>query len=172
MTNENGGNAEDSQYRISLAQWVLERQLSWIAAAEVKVGVIVAIDTALLGGLAAAFSSSESAARTSWAYLFALGTAGAAVIAILCCAMAVLPRIKGPTHSLMYFVPIAAQDTETYDALFRQAKDEQLLSDWVAQIHRNAQIACEKYVWVRRGMIWSFLAAATWICAVGLLVKL
>lgn len=36
--------------RLQTAQWVLERNLAWIAAAEVKVGVIVAIDTAMLGG--------------------------------------------------------------------------------------------------------------------------
>ncbi|WP_233099873.1 hypothetical protein, partial [Acidovorax sp. IB03] len=37
--------------RLQTAQWVLERNLGWIAAAEVKVGVIVAIDTAMLGGV-------------------------------------------------------------------------------------------------------------------------
>lgn len=36
--------------RLKAAQWVLERNLAWVAAAEVKVGVIVAIDTAMLGG--------------------------------------------------------------------------------------------------------------------------
>ncbi len=56
--------------RLLIAQWVLERNLSWIAAAEVKVGVIVAIDTALLGSLGAAFSSSDPVVRTAWAYLW------------------------------------------------------------------------------------------------------
>ena len=45
--------------RLQTAQWVLERNLGWIAAAEVKVGAIVAIDTAMLGGLGAAFSTAE-----------------------------------------------------------------------------------------------------------------
>ncbi len=58
--------------RLAIAQWVLERHLAWIAAAEVKVGVIVALDTALLGGLAAAFGVSEISARGAWAYLFIL----------------------------------------------------------------------------------------------------
>jgi hypothetical protein len=39
------------------------------------------------------------------------------------------------------------------------------------QIHRNAQIATAKHWWVRKSLIWSFLAAIPWIVAIGLLVK-
>lgn len=54
---------------LQTAQWVLERNLGWIAAAETKVGVVVAIDTAMLGGLGAAFSGAETAARTQqWVF--------------------------------------------------------------------------------------------------------
>jgi hypothetical protein len=35
--------------RLQTALWVMERNLGWIAAAQVKVGVIVAIDTGMLG---------------------------------------------------------------------------------------------------------------------------
>lgn len=36
-----------NEERLQIAQWILERNLAWIAAAEVKVGVIVAIDVAM-----------------------------------------------------------------------------------------------------------------------------
>ena len=65
--------------RLQAAQWMLERNLAWIAAAEVKVGVIVAIDTAMLGGLGVAFSAADVKTRTYWAILFTL------VAAILIC---------------------------------------------------------------------------------------
>jgi hypothetical protein len=152
-------NAPDTQQRIATAQWVLERNLAWIATAEIKVGVIVAIDTALLGGLAAAFGASDSAARTVWTYLFILVAAGAAVLGLFCAAMAVLPRTSGPKNSLLFFGTIAAQDATTYSTRFNQATDEQLLADWTDQIHRNAQIAHDKYAWVRKSMVWSFVAA-------------
>ena len=168
----NGVNGSNIQQRIAAAQWVLERHLSWIAAAEVKVGVIVAIDTALLGGLAAAFGASDSAARTSWTHFFTLVAAGAAVIALFCAAMAVLPRTNGPKDSLLFFGPIASKDPASYSAQFKQATDEQLLTDWLDQIHRNARIACDKYAWVKWSMVSSFLAAVPWVAAIGALVKL
>lgn len=157
--------------RMTTAQWVLERQLAWIAAAEVKVGFTVAIDTALLGGLAAAFSAAEPAARTLWAYLWVFSAAGAAVIAIFCAAMTVLPRTKGPNRSMLFFAPVAALEASTYQERFRKATDEELLDDWTAQVHRNSQIACDKYLWVRKAMLWSFFGSMPWLAAIGMLVK-
>ncbi len=157
--------------RLATAQWVLERHLAWIAAAEVKVGVIVALDTALLGGLAAAFGASEISARGAWTYLFILSAAGAAVIGLFCAAMVVLPRTTGPKDSMLFFGQIAAQDSATYCDRFHRASDETLLADWMQQIHRNAEIARDKYSWVRRSMCWSFLSVPSWIAAIGMLVK-
>ena len=169
------GSEDDShsnvQRRIAQAQWVFERHLAWIAAAEVKVGVIVAIDTALLGGLAAAFGASSPEARTAWACFFTLAAAVAAIAGLFCSAMAVLPRTNGPNDSLLFFNSIARLDSAVYRARFREATEEQLLADWTDQIHRNAEIARAKYLWVKRSMYWSFIAAIPWIMAVGLLVK-
>ena len=157
--------------RLATAQWVLERHFAWIAAAEVKVGVIVALDTALLGGLAAAFGASEVSARIAWAYFFILLASGSAVIGLLCAAMAVLPRTTGPKDSMLFFGQVAAQSSATYCDRFHRASDEMLLTDWVQQIHRNAEIARDKYIWVSRSMRWSFLAAPPWVAAIGMLVK-
>jgi len=164
-------NRPDTQQRIATAQWILERNLAWIAAAEVKVGVIVAIDTALLGGLATAFATSDCTARTGYAYFFILVAAAATVLGLVCAAMSVLPRLKGPKDSLLFFGRIAAQDATSYGARFRQATDEQLLTDWTDQIHRNAEIARNKYQWVSRSMYSSFIAVIPWIIAICLLVK-
>lgn len=165
-------NTSDTQQRIATAQWILERHLAWISAAEVKVGVIVTLDTALLGGLAAAFGTSDSCGRTMWTYIFTLAAATGGVVGLFCTAMAVLPRITGPKTSLIFFGPIASQDAASYGAQFKQATDDYLLTDLTDQIHRNAQIARDKYKWVRRSMRVSFIAAAIWIVAISLLVKL
>ena len=49
--------------------------------------------------------------------------------------------------------------------------EKDFLADLATQIHRNAQIANAQHVWVRKSLIWSFLAAILWIAAIGLLVK-
>jgi Family of unknown function (DUF5706) len=152
--------------RLQTAQWVLERNLGWIAAAEVKVGVIVAIDTAMLGGLGAAFSTADVTLRTHWAVLFTLAAAMLLAVGLWSAAMAVLPRVAGPSKSLLFFGRIGPCADVDYVNNFKSASLEDLLDDWTAQIHRNAQIACDKFRWVRRGTLWSFLAILPWFAAI------
>jgi hypothetical protein len=152
--------------RLQVAQWVLERNLAWIAAAEVKVGVIVAIDTAMLGGLGATFSGADGGIRTAWAWLFTIIAAIALGAGLMCAAMAVLPRVTGPEKSLLFFGRIGPCADAEYIEKFKNATDAELLNDWTAQIHRNAEIACDKFAWVRKGMWWSFLSVLPWFSAI------
>jgi len=157
--------------RLITAQWALERNLAWIAAAEVKVGVIVAIDTAMLGGLGVAFSAADNATRSAWAWLFTIAAVVALGSGLFCAAMAVLPRVTGPKNSLVFFGRVATIDSADYVDQFKMATDAALLEDWTAQIHRNAQIACDKFAWVRKSMLWSFLSVLPWFSAIVVLLK-
>jgi Family of unknown function (DUF5706) len=157
--------------RLLTAQWVFERTLAWLSAAEIKVGVIVAINTGLLGSLGAAFSSSEAIYRTAWAYVWTISAGSTAIIGIFCAAMAVLPRMNGPEKSLLFFGRINSLEEIEYTNKFKNATDAQLLEDWTAQIHRNAQIAKDKYTWVRKSMYWSFLSVAPWFVSIIFLLK-
>ena len=161
---------KDSE-RLKVAQWVLERNLGWIAAAEIKVGVIVALDTAMLGVLATSFGSLLPAERTAWANLFTLLAAITIVVAIICAAMSILPRVNGPKKSLLFFGRIAGLHHPNYVANFRSATESEMLEDCLAQIHRNAEIAREKYMWVGRSMKWSFFSVVPWVAALSLLVR-
>lgn len=161
----------NDQERILTAQWIFERHLAWIAASEVKVGAIVAIDTAMLGGLGAAFSSIKASSLTPCAYVWVVGAALALAGGLLCAAMAVLPRVDGPEKSLLFFGRIGQLSRDDYSAQFKAASVEHLLDDWTAQIHRNAQIAGTKFAWVRRSMWFSFLSLLPWFPALVLLLK-
>lgn len=156
--------------RLQTAQWVFERHLGWIAAAEVKVGVLVALDTGMLGGLGAAFSAADVKTRTYWAVVFTMTAAILLAIGLICAAMAVLPRVTGPAQSLLFFGRIGPRAEADYVSDFKSASVEQLLDDWTAQIHRNAQIACAKFKHVRLGMIWSFMAILPWFAAIVTLI--
>lgn len=161
----------DDKERLKIAQWVLERNLAWISAAEVKVGVIVAINTAMLGGVGAAFSSSDVVTRTAWAYVWTVGSALALASSLFCAAMTVLPRVNGPLKSLVFFGRISKLDQAEYVAKFRVATDEKLLEDTLAQVHRNAEIACAKFSWVQVSIRWSFLSILPWFLAIITLLK-
>lgn len=157
--------------RLKTAQWILERNLAWISASEVKVGAIVAIITAMLGGLGSAYSGAVTDARSDWAYVAIVLAVVGLGLSLYCAAMAVLPRLDGPVKSLVFFGRVAKLGQADFSDSLKNVSDDELLADYAAQIHRNAEIACTKFGWVRAAMIWWFLAIVPWTVSIFLLVK-
>lgn len=153
----------NAQERFKAAQWILERQIGWIASADVKVGVVVAIQTAMAGMLAAAFSAATH--RSEWAIISTVAAFVCTVGAFVCAAQALRPRTGGPERSLIFFGRICSIQLPDYVNSMQTATDDEMLEDCAAQVHRNAEIACEKYGWVTGAMIWSFLGAIPWVIA-------
>lgn len=161
---------EDSE-RLEVSKWILERNLAWIAASEIKVGVIVTINTAMLAVLGAAISSLPPVNRTAWACLFA-------IIAFICCGLAILfaarsivPKVTGPEKSNIFFGSIAAMSGVAYVDQLTKLTADKFISDCGLQIHRNAEIACEKYKGVTTSIGWSFFAIIPWVLAISLLMR-
>jgi hypothetical protein len=158
--------------RIKAAQWLFERTLGWIATADVKVGVALALDTAMLGGLAAAFAGSDYHLRTAWVYMFVFVATGGMSVAMFCAGMAAIPRMRGPVKSMIFFGRVMEKDVDTYVDEFSRMTEQEFLADLTRQIHRNSEIACEKHHWVRKSLYWSFLSAGVWVVAIAMLVKI
>lgn len=158
--------------RIKAAQWLFERTLGWIATADVKVGVALALDTAMLGGLAAAFAGSDYHLRTAWVYTFVFVATGGMSVAMFCAGMAAIPRMRGPVKSMIFFGRVMEKDIDTYVDEFSRMTEQEFLADLTRQVHRNSEIACEKHHWVRKSLYWSFLSAGVWVVAIALLVKI
>ena len=155
--------------RLVTAQWILERNLGWVAAAEIKVGAITAVDIAMLAALGAFFSVDPS--KSPWAILFGVSAAGALLIALTCTAMVLSPRLSGPSSSLLFFCPIASMTAVDYCNELHRATHDQLLADFSQQIHRNAEIANAKHAWVKKCLFLSLFAVLPWVATIGLLVK-
>jgi hypothetical protein len=153
--------------RLNLLLGVLERNLMWVAAADSKVGPVLALDTAMLGVLAALAPS-----PSSWDIVQA-GTGGVAVVLLLastaCVAFAVFPRLEGPKGSRIFFGGIAAQGRADYVKSMLAAQPGELLEDIAHQCHRNAEIARSKYYNLRWSMILLFASILPWLIAVALL---
>lgn len=162
----------DDKERIDAAKWIFERSLGWIATADVKIGAAIAIDTAMLGGLAAAFAGSDYHLRTAWVYFFVCTGAGGMIFALFCAGLALFPRMDGPKKSMIFFGKVSEMDEATYVERFMKLSANELLTDLSAQIHRNSQIARDKHHWVKKSLIWSFLSASLMVVAIALLVKM
>lgn len=161
----------DDRERIEHAKWVLERTLGWIATADVKVGVAMALNTAMFAGLAAAYGVSDSSTRTAWVLFAVIVACCFLVAAVFSAAMSALPRINGPIASNIYFGRIAEKRIEEYCNDFKGIDDAAFLSDLTSQIHRNAEIATVKHTWVRKSLVCSYLAALPWATSILLMVK-
>lgn len=164
-------NLENENDRFAYAQWVLERNLNWIGAAEVKTGVIITLNIAMLGGLAAAFTQKPQAAHSAWSSALAIGAVICLLASLFCAAMSVIPRTDGPKSSFVFFGKIVATSRTDYSDGFTRANRSEFMLDLVDQIHRNAEIACDKFRWVRNAMCWSFGAVALWTPAIACLLK-
>jgi hypothetical protein len=157
--------------RLAYAQWVLERNLQWVGAAEVKTGVVITLDVAMLGALAAAFTDKTLAAHTVWANLLSIVAGTCLFISLYCAKMSFFPRTDGPETSFVFFGRIVNLRCPDYSNAFLRANRTAFLNDLLDQIHRNAEIACDKFRWVKSAMGWSFASIVPWVSAIACLMK-
>lgn len=158
----------DSGKRLAVASTILDRNISWIAAAEGKAGFAVAIDTAMLAGLATAYADAEGIGCLTT--ILVVLTAWTTAVSVVFAGLVVRPRTDGPERSLFFFGRIAEMTRQDYGASLTSATDQELLKDLADQIHRNAEIAIEKHSWSRRSISAAFLAGILWIASIALLV--
>lgn len=161
--------AVDITERTKYAQWLLERNLAWIAQAEVKVAVVISLDAGMISAAAAAYTTASH--KTIGAILASVLFGVLVISALACAAMVVKPQVGGPSMSFIFFGRIAERPAIDFISDLLVVSDKDLLKDLVAQIHRNAEIASKKHQWVRLAILWSFLSATAWVIAISQLVK-
>src|SRR5439155_4799082 len=109
---------------IDLIDRILSRNLSWVAAADSKVTPVLAIDTAMLGVLAAFVPSAAS-----WKAVPAILTA---ISALLLCGsvvnliVATFPRLSGPRASLVFFGGISSFERDNYVTQFLSSQTPEI----------------------------------------------
>jgi len=153
--------------RADLAKHILSLNLGWIASADAKIGPIFAIETALLGAIAALAPS-----VSGWTAPQVIATtvaAGLLLTSLVCLAAAVFPRLAGPKGSAFFFGGIVAMECDKYVKHLVETPLSHLVEDLACQCHRNAEIAQQKYAWIRRSMILLFLSLLPWLVTIALL---
>lgn len=150
----------DDSERIIYAQWVFERTLAAIGAAEVKLSVIITINLAMLVGLGGALLPAQ--AIIGWHLLLPIEAAIGIFASLICCAFVLIPRLQGPERSIIFFGIVGKKSQKDYFTEFTQAGEDAILDDLIAQIRINSQIACKKYNWIRTSMICSLLSIPPW----------
>jgi len=146
---------------------LLSKQLSWISAADNKVAPIFAINTAMLGVLAALIPS-----IANWTIFSKIITALSAIpliASIIFLALTTFPRLSGPKGSYIYFGSIISKSEETYVNDMMNIGDDVFLKDILTQTYRNAEIAHSKFNHIKKALALTFISLPVWLLVVWLL---
>ncbi|MGB3835900.1 Pycsar system effector family protein [Castellaniella sp.] len=149
---------------IEQLQYILDKQLGWISAADSRLSLVLPLSTAMLGALAV-YATKPSV----WTLMAGIPAAFAIFflcISIIFCACAAFPRIGGTKGSLLFFGGIVSRDISRFRASVKAAQKDDFHDDLIEQCHINAQIASTKFTWVKRAMASMLVAMLPWALAV------
>jgi Pycsar effector protein len=145
-------------------EYILDKQLNWIAAADSRLSLVLPLSTAMLGALAV-----YAPKPSTWILAAGIPAAFALfflTLSIIFCAVASFPRTSGTKGSLIFFEGINSRDLTQFKATIMSAKEIDFQDDLLQQCHINAQIASAKFTWVKRGMCSLLIAMLPWAFAI------
>lgn len=132
----------DIDKNIEKNQWILEKQLNWIANGDVKIAAIVTLNLALLAGLGSYFNAKEPLILLDILYAI---TVIIVIISIYFCKLGFRPKFDPPNQSNIFFGTISKNDLTTFVQNIDNLSKEDYSKDLSNQIYRNAKIASIKY---------------------------
>lgn len=149
---------------------LLSKQLLWISAADSKVAPTFAINTAMLGVLAALIP--PIANWTIFRAIITILSVIPLIISIVCLTLVTFPRLSSPKGSYIYFGGITTKSEDAYVNDMINIEDDVFLKDILTQTYRNAKIAQSKFNHIKKAMALTFISLPIWLFAVWLLYKI
>tara|TARA_R110002124_G_scaffold279511_1_gene452119 strand:+ start:101 stop:565 length:465 start_codon:yes stop_codon:yes gene_type:complete len=145
-------------------RWLLERQLSWIAAADGKLAILGPLPIAML---AVSLSSAQQRfSEISWADFPVLVSTLFLFLSLFYTKAAITPRLSGPVDSDIFFVRISSYTTEEFIERVRSKSNAEFEEDIMRQIHRNASIAKIKHANVAKSVMFLSIATPLWLLSI------
>ena len=157
----------DTQSRIAMMEEVLTRQLKVSAIADTKVATLIGINTTMLAVLAALITQPKSI--TFWVILLAALAAAGLLCGLLFLSLSSVPRTSRASASIIFFGTIAKMERDAYMNVIHTITREEYLDDLARQTHRMAEIAAQKYLWIRRAQSAWYVSIIPWLVTVYLL---
>lgn len=146
---------------------LLSKQLSWISAADSKVAPMFAINTAMLGVLAALIP--PIANWTIFRVIITTLSVIPLITSMIFLTLVTFPRLSGPKGSYIYFGGITTKSENSYVNDMINIEDDVFLKDILTQTYRNAEIAQSKFNHIKKAIALAFISFPIWLLAVWLL---
>ena len=155
----------------------LDRLLVWVQAADAKGTIALAIATAMLGVLASACPEAERwSGATGGEAAFCGIVASLAAVGLLgsglCVCLSTIPRTTGPRGSLVFFGGIVEVERAMFHKAVLARSEDNYLEDLCNQCHRNAEIASEKFKYVRLATVLLMASIIPWLLALFAMYRL
>ena len=129
----------------------LERQIGWVRASESRLSLVLPLSTVLFGVIAAKLDQIPDGFTmvlgASWISLALVS------LSIIFAAISTFPRTNGPSDSIVFFGSMARESYVAYLDKIENIDGESYRADLIRQIHRNSEIAANRYQWIKYSMV-------------------
>ena len=152
---------------IAKSEKTLDLQLEWVRAADAKVPPIFAINIAMLGVVVALMKT-----NSNWIIYEGILTSLCLiplVVSICFLALSIFPRLSGPKGSNIFFGGITNKSEEKFIEELKGESDINYENDVLVQAYRNAEIADDKFRFIKYAFISSFISVPFWLISIYLL---
>jgi len=156
----------DNENLTTASKDVLQLVLSFFSRVESKFSVILAIDTGMIGFLAA--NAPPFAAFSRWMLLLSAATVLLLAVSVAMLYRGSFPNLKGGESSLIYFREIAKRREHQFIEEFSAQSEKHYGHDLLAQVWRNSQILTVKYDSLKLAFTFLALAIVPWIVTLAL----
>lgn len=153
----------DINQRIDFLEKSLDRIVVMISATDLKLPYIVAIDTAMIGVIAA-MSAGRDGLFPAEILALLLGTLPP-LLSLVFVALVAIPRTEAPRDSIIFFMHIQRIPLDEYAAQVREVKAEDYIADLAYQCHSNAAVAATKYRYLKWSLWCLFVSVPLWAIA-------
>jgi len=150
----------------SVAKDQLNLVLSFFSRVDAKASVVLAVDTAMAGYLAARLPSLKT--MPLWQALIPLLAFASIGISFWNLYKGAFPNLVGGYLSLVYFREIAKRTEAKFIDDFSAQVETEYAKDVLGQVWRNSEILVEKFNHLKRAFIFMALAVVPWVISLAL----
>lgn len=152
---------------IDKSEKILALQLEWVRTADAKVPPMFAINLAMLGIVATLLKD-----HSSWTTFESIVTSLCLIpllLSMIFLALSMFPRLSGPKGSNIFFGGITKKTEDSFFNEVRNNTDDDFEGDVLNQAYRNAEIAEEKFKFIKYSFIATFVSVPFWFGSIYLL---
>lgn len=138
----------------------MNRQLSWIDKADLRLAFIVPLALAMLASIATKAPAINKWDVELWVWVpFSVLLLSFTLVFCVC---ATFPRTDGKKPSSVFFGGVLESNIDDYASKALEIEEEEVLRDLAYQVHINAEIASAKYGWIQKALFTLILASVFW----------